>query len=133
MFSGKFVLAVAVMTIGIILIQWFFTGFLFHKYQALTPGTWRKETSRSYAFSMLLSLLFAFMFSVIFSLWKAKTSSMTVMDGIEFGALGWLTFSIPNEIETSIYVNYSRIFVAGRCLSTFIQYIAAGVMAAELL
>ena len=133
MFSGKFFIAVLIITVAITCIQWFFIGFLFHKYQASTPATWRKESSRSYAASSFISLFFAFMFTIILSLWKDKYGAIGLMDGIKFGAIFWLTFSVTTEVGSAIYVNYSRMFVVGKCLSSLVEYIAAGLVAAALL
>lgn len=133
MFTGKFFLAVIVIAIAITFVQWFFVGFLFHKHQATTPMIWRKESSRSYAASTILSLFFAFMFTIVISLWIDKYGAMNIANGIEFGAICWLTFSIPIEIGAAIYVNYSRMFVVGKCLSSLVEYIVAGVVAAQLI
>jgi hypothetical protein len=133
MFSGKFLLTVVVIAVAITFIQWFFTGFLFHKYQSLTSSTWRKENNRSYAASTIVSLLFAFMFTTIFYVWKNKYGDMHFSDGIEFGAACWLTFSVTTEIGNAIYVNYSPMFVFGKCLSSLIEYIAAGMLAVAIL
>jgi hypothetical protein len=133
MLSGKFLLAVIVITIAITFIQWFFIGFLFHKYQALTPNTWRKENIRSYAASMVLSLFFAFMFSTIIYLCKNKYGDLYLLDGIKFGAICWLTFYIPYEIGAAFYVNYSRMFVLGACLSSLVEYIVAGIIAVVII
>ncbi len=133
MISLKFFIAVIVTTISITIIQWFFVGFVFHKYQAETPAVWRKESSRSYAGSTLLALVFAFMFMVIFSIWKNKYGDMSMADGIKFGALCWITFAVPLEIGSAIYVNYSRMFVIGKTLSSLVEYIIAGVLATALL
>jgi hypothetical protein len=133
MFSGKFFLTVIVIAVADIFIQWLFTGFLFHKYQSLTPSTWRKESNRSYTASMILSLFFAFMFTVIFYFWKSKSGNMYFMDGINFGLACWLTFSLTTEIGRAIYVNFSRMFVLGQCLSSLFEYVAAGIAAALLL
>ncbi len=99
----------------------------------MTPSTWRKESSRSYAASTILSLLFAFMFMVIFSLWKNNYGDVHLPDGMEFGALCWITFAIPLEIGSAIYVNYSRMFVIGKSLSSLVEYILAGVLAVAIL
>lgn len=133
MFSGKFFLTVIVIAVAVTFIQWFFTGFLFHKYQSLTPSTWRKESNRSYAASMLLSLFFAFMFTVVFYYWKSRSGDMSLTDGIKFGLISWLTFSVITEIGRAIYVNFSRMFVLGQCLSSLFEYVAAGIAAAVLL
>jgi hypothetical protein len=133
MLSGKFFLAVLLIAIAITTIQWFFVGFLFHKHQASTPATWRKESSRSYAASTVLSFFFAFLFTMVVSLWLKTHDPMSTVDGIEFGAICWLTFSIPIEIGSAIYVNTSRMFVFGKCLSSLVEYCAAGVVAVAIL
>ena len=132
MLSGRFFLAVIVITVSISIIQWFFVGFLFHKYQATTPQTWRKEGPSSYAASMLLSLFFAFMFMLLITGWINKFGSMKSMDGIQLGAICCLTFAIPLELGIAIYVNYSRIFVVGKCLSALVEYIIAGWLAVAI-
>lgn len=133
MLSGKFFLTVIVIAVAITFIQWFFIGFLFHKHQAATPMTWRKESSRSYAASTILSLFFAFMFTIVVSLWIDKYGATNIINGIEFGAVCWLTFALPLEIGSAIYVNYSRMFVVGKCISSLVEYIVAGVVAIALL
>jgi hypothetical protein len=133
MFSGHFFLVVIVVAIVVVLIQWFFTGFLFHKYQALTPLVWRKENNLSYLASTLLALFFAFMFTFIFSLWRNRSSSMDFMNGAEFGLICWLAFSIPIEIGNAIYINYSRMFVLGKCISSFFEYLFAGVIVSKMI
>jgi hypothetical protein len=132
MFTGRFFIAVVAIAVAITFIQWFFVGFLFHKYQGITPLTWRKESTRSYWASAMLSLFFAFMFTLIISFWIGKFGPLKNMDGLEFGAVCWLTFAIPMEIGTAIYVNYSRIFVMGKCLSALVEYMAAGWLAVSL-
>jgi hypothetical protein len=133
LFSILFFKTCVVIALAVILIQWLFVGYLFHKFQALTPNTWRRESNRSYTASSLLSLFFAFMFTLFFSLWKEKNGAMNSMNGIEFGILCWLTFSIPVEIGNLIYINYSRLFVLGKSLSSLVEYSVAGIIAANML
>jgi hypothetical protein len=133
MLTGKFFLTVIAIAVVVTFIQWFFIGFLFHKYQSRTPSTWRKESSRSYAASTILTLFFAFMFATIFYFWKSKSGGIYFIDGLKFGLVCWLTFSVTTEIGSAIYVNFSRMFVLGRCVSSLFEYIAAGIAAAVLL
>ena len=134
MFTGKFFITTIAIAVAITFIQWFFIGFLFHKYQALTPATWRKETSRSYLASMFISLFFSFMFVLLFSLWKENCDgSINMLDGITFGVIFWLTFSVTAELGNAVYVNYSRMFVMGKCVSSLFEYIVAGGLAAVIL
>jgi hypothetical protein len=133
MFSGKFFLAVIVVAVVVSFIQWLVIGSLFHKYQAATPMTWRKESSRSYAASTILALLFAFMFTYVLSFWMSRNIGMDPFNGMEFGLVCWLSFAIPLEIGTAIYVNYSKMFVVGKCLSSLLEYVAAGAVVVALL
>jgi len=133
MLTGKFFLTAIVIAVALTFIQWLFIGFLFHKYQSETPSTWRKESNRSYAASTILSLFFAFLFTVIFYFWKSRSGDIDLLDGIKFGLLFWLAFSVTTEIGNAIYVNYSRMFVLGKCLSSLFEYVAAGIAAAVLL
>jgi hypothetical protein len=133
MLTGKFALAVIVITLATTFIQWFFIGFLFHKYQALTPTIWRKESSRSYAASTLIALVFAFLFVTLFFLVTKKVGSMDIMQGVGFGLLLWACFALTFELSNAIYVNYSRMFVVGKCVSSLVEYTVAGALTAALL
>ena len=130
MLTGKFLLTVLLITIAVSGIQWFIIGFLFHKYQAQTPGTWRKESGRSYLLSTLLSLFFAFMFTLI---WAHLPGNGLVMESIGVGAVFWLAFSLTAELGMSIYVNLSPKFVFGKCLSALLEYVAEAAIAACML
>jgi len=134
MFTSKFFITTIAIAVAITFIQWFFIGFLFHKYQALTPATWRKESSRSYAASMFVSLFFSFMFVLLFSFWKEDCDCSTnFLAGALFGVIFWLTFSVTAELGNAVYVNYSRKFVVGKCVSSLVEYIVAGGLAAVIL
>lgn len=133
MVTGKFLLAIMAIAIADSFIQWLFIGFLFHKYQAATPAVWRKETNRSYAASTVMSLFFAIIFSTIISLWIRRYGAVTLADGTAFGVLCWLAFMLPMEIGSAVYVNVSRMFVVGKCLSGLAECAAAGVLAVTLL
>lgn len=133
MLSWKFLLAIIAIGTADSMIQWLFIGFLFHKYQAATPGVWRKESSRSYAASTMLSLFFGVIFTVIISLWIRRYGAVTITDGVEFGALCWLAFMLPFDIGSAVYVNFSPMFVVGKCLSGLVECIAAGVLAVSIL
>jgi hypothetical protein len=73
------------------------------------------------------------MFTVVFYFWKSKSGDIYLIDGIKFGLVCWLTFSVITEIGRAIYVNFSRMFVLGQCLSSLFEYVAAGIAAAVLL
>lgn len=133
MLSWNFLFAIIAIAVADTVIQWLFIGFLFHKYQAVTPMVWRKESSRSYAASTALSLFFGVVFATIVLFWTRRYGAITVTDGMEFGVLCWLAFILPMEVGSAVYVNYSRMFVLGKCLSGLAECVAAGVLAASIL
>ena len=133
MFSRNFFLAIIITIIAITTIQWFFIGYLFHRFQALTPATWRKESSRSYLFSTVISFFFAFLFTTLFYYWKSTRGGMDLLAALKFAGLCWLTFSVSLEIGNAVYVNYSPMFILGKCLSSLVEYLAAISIAWALL
>lgn len=73
------------------------------------------------------------MFTVIFYFWKSRFKDIPLIDGIGIGLICWLAFSVTAEIGSAIYVNYSRMFVLGKCLSSLFEYVAAAIAATVLL
>lgn len=113
-----------------IMIEWFFIGFLFHRYQALTPQTWRAETSKSYAMSSLLSILFG----VLFTFFYFKIGSRYVIYGnllsaCKFGLICFACFAVIEQINEAIYLNVARGFTYGKLVASFFTYIAAACIA----
>jgi hypothetical protein len=112
------------------LIEWFIIGFLFHKYQALTPQTWRPESNKSYMYSTLLS----FLFGALFTLFYFKIGINYVLEHnawscIKLGLICFACFSFISGINSAIYVNYDRKFVAGLLMASCLSYVAAALIA----
>lgn len=113
-----------------ILIDWFFIGFLFHKFQALTPQTWRKESGKSYAYSSLLSLLFGALFTLFY--FKIGTRYViygNVLSACKFGLLCFGCFVLIREINSAIYINLDRRFTIGSLLASLFTFLVAAIIA----
>ncbi len=111
-------------------IDWFFIGFLFHKFQALTPQTWRPENYSSYTYSTLLS----FLFGGLFTLFYLKIGSHYALPGnlwsqTQLGLLCFACFSFISIVNNSIYINYDKRFVAGTLIASCLNYISAAIIA----
>jgi hypothetical protein len=121
--------------IGVVatLIDGFFIGFLFHKYQKETPNTWRPENMRSYIGSTVLSLFFGVLFASFYSFLVVTSIHTGFGEALKIGALCWATFLLPEIIGTSIYVNLHRMFVIGKSLSSLVVLLAASAISAWLL
>ena len=112
------------------IIEWFIIGFLIHKYQALTPHTWRPESYKSYAYSTFLS----FVFGALFTLFYIKVGVHYVLPGvvwsnIKLALICFACFSFVSGINNAVYVNYDKKFVAGLLTASCLNYIAAAVIA----
>ena len=130
MSATHFILSAICIGIANTCIEWFIIGFLFHKAQALTPGTWKPESKRSYMYSTLLSLLFG----AVFTLFYFKIGVNYVLLGniwshTKLGLICFACFSFIAEISNAIYINYDRKFVAGKLISSCLSIVAAAVIA----
>ena len=110
-------------------IEWFIIGFLFHKYLALTPQTWRAESNKSYIYSTLLS----FLFGVLFTLFYSKIGWHYVIRGnilshIKLGLICFACFSFVSGINSSVYINYDKKFTVGLLISSCLCYSTAAVI-----
>jgi hypothetical protein len=125
-----FILSSVCIGIANTVIEWFFIGFLFHKYQALTPQTWRPEKSASYAYSTMLSLLFG----LIFTFFYLKIGSKYVLSGniwssCKLGLICFAGFTFISELGNAIYINYDKKFLAGKLIATCLSYMVAAIIA----
>jgi hypothetical protein len=129
MTAAHFILSAISIGFASTFIEWFFIGFLFHKYQALTPQTWRPESSKSYMYSTLLSLLFGALFTLFY--WKVGQHYVLregVLSHIKLGVICFACFSFVSGINSSIYVNYDKKFTAGLLIASCLSYIAASII-----
>ena len=130
MSATHFILSAICIGFANICIEWFIIGFLFHKSQALTPNTWKPESSRSYLYSSLLSLLFG----ALFTFFYFKVGVNYVLEGrtwshIKLGLICFACFSFILEISNAIYINYDKKFVAGKLIASCLTYTTAAVIA----
>jgi len=111
-------------------IEWFIIGFLFHRFQAITPQTWRPESNRSYLYSTLLS----FLFGVLFTFFYFKIGrhyilrSNILWSDIKLGIICFACFSFIPEVGNAIYINYNNKFSIGKLIASCLSYIAAAII-----
>ena len=130
MSATHFILSAICIGIANTCIEWFIIGFLFHKYQALTPNTWKPESNRSYMYSTLLS----FLFGALFTLFYLKIGVHYVLYGniwshIKLGLICFACFSLISGINSAIYVNFDKKFVAGTLIASCLSIVAAAIIA----
>jgi hypothetical protein len=108
---------------------------LFHKFQKLTPNTWRQEDKRKYAIAMFARLILGVGFTMLYVYTGMGRSVRAewLMIGLKFGGLGWLGVALPQTISMATFVNLNRGFVVGQLLDWLIVCLACGVICARLL
>ena len=99
--------------------SWFWMGFLFHRFQQLTPNTWRREAGTSYALSSALHVLAAIAISALFTIvTRAQMPHfpMGMQGALLFGFVCWGAFALPIILEGAVFINLHPLVVVGRLL-----------------
>ena len=111
-------------------IEWFFIGYLFHKYQATTPQTWRPESYVSYTYSTALSVVFGLLFTFFYlKIGSHYVIGHNALSHAKLGIICFACFGFIIEIGNAIYVNLDKTFVVGKLLASCFSYMAAAVIA----
>jgi hypothetical protein len=103
--------------------SWLITGNLFHRYQRLTPETWRPEGPKQYGLSSVLQILQGAALGVLFFAtggMSALPGAAWPLRGLVFGALAWLALACPVILGTAIYVKLHRGVVVGLLLDSVV-------------
>lgn len=88
------------------------TGHTFHRYQAMTPNTWRgAESWAHYVYAMTLRLFTCTAIGFMYCLVGAKSPFFhldPVMRGAIFGGILWAVTMLPVVLELALFVNWHR-------------------------
>src|SRR5213595_235801 len=107
--------------------SWFWMGFVFHRYQALTPNTWRPENSRSYMLSSTITFLSCIAIATVFLL-VARMGGVFA-DGLpgalRFAAVCWMALSAPLIVNAAVFINLHPWFVVGQVVNALTTSVLA--------
>jgi hypothetical protein len=99
--------------------SWLWMGSVFHRFQKVTPQTWRPETGLSHAVSSGLHILAAVGIAVLFTIVARDQGSVFAADvtgGIRFALACWCVFALPIVLGAAIYINLHPLVVLGQLL-----------------
>jgi hypothetical protein len=99
--------------------SWLWMGSIFHRFQKLTPQTWRPESGRSHALSSALHILAALGIALLFTIVAGGQNSpfATGISGcVEFALACWCVFGLPIVLGSAIYINLHPLVAAGQLL-----------------
>jgi hypothetical protein len=106
---------------GIITIftSWFWLGAVFHRYQRLTPNTWRPENNRSYTISSLITFLSCIAIATVFLL-VARMGGVFAggcVGALRFAAVAWMALTAPVVINAAVFINLHPWVVVGQVVN----------------
>jgi hypothetical protein len=110
-----------------------FMGALFHRFQALTPNTWRPEGAKQYALSSVFIILGSVGLGLLFALTGGVTAahgSPWWLQGLTFGSLCWVALPLPSLLSMALFVNFHRGFVLGALLDSFVACVVTSEVVA---
>jgi hypothetical protein len=113
--------------------SWLWMGAIFHRFQKLTPQTWRLETARSHALSSVLHVLAAIGIAVLFTTVTGDQHPhffAGMGGGIRFALACWCVFALPIVLGDAIYINLHPLVVVGQLLDWLSASLLATVITA---
>lgn len=105
------------------------TGRLFHRYQALTPGTWRRgESWHQYLGSSAIRLAACVGIAALYYGCGERLAAHALgplAAAAAFGAALWAVTALPLVAESALFVNWHPGFVAGLLLDWLVVAVVA--------
>lgn len=106
---------------------WFWMGMAFHRFQKLTPNTWRPENNRSYMLSSTITLLSSIAIATVFLL-VARTGGVFAggcVGALRFAAVCWMAFSAPLIVDAAVFINLHPWCVVGQVVNALTTSVLA--------
>jgi len=126
---GRLLLAGAVGGFVLILTGWLIIGNLFHRYQRLTPETWRPEGPKQYAMSSVVQVVAGAAVGLLFFVTGSASSlgqAGWLVRGLVFGSTAWLAVACPIHLISAIYVRLHKGHVLGALLDSLVGLAVIG-------
>ena len=112
--------------------SWFWMGFVFHRYQRLTPNTWRPENNRSYMLSSAVTILACIAIATVFLLVARMGGVFAggLPGALRFAAVCWMALSAPLIVNAAVFINLHPWFVVGQVVNELTtSVLACGITA----
>lgn len=112
--------------------SWFWMGYVFHRFQRLTPNTWRPENNRSYMLSSTVTFLSCIAIATVFLLVARMGGVFAggLTGGLRFAAVVWMAWSAPLILNAAIFINLHPWFVVGQVVNALTNSVLACSIAA---
>jgi hypothetical protein len=111
---------------------WLWMGVVFHRYQKLTPNTWRPENNKTYALSSLISILTCIAIATVFLLVARMGGVFAggLPGALRFAAVAWMAFAAPAFVNAAVFINLHPWAVFGQVVNALTtSLLACGITA----
>src|SRR3954463_7853791 len=98
---------------------WFWMGVVFHRFQRLTPNTWRPENNRSYMLSSVVTILTCIAIATVFLLVARMGGVFAggLTGALRFAAVCWMALTAPFIVNAAVFINLHPWFVLGQAVN----------------
>ena len=102
-------------------------GFVFHRYQQLTPNTWRPENNRSYLLSTTITFLSCIAIATVFLLVARMGGVFAggLTCALRFAAVCWMALSAPLIVYAALFNYLHPWFVVGQVVNALTTSVLA--------
>jgi len=106
---------------------WLWMGVVFHRFQRLTPNTWRPENNRSYTLSSAVTILTCIAIATVFLL-VARMGGVFAggcVGALRFAAVCWMALTAPFIVNAAVFINLHPWFVVGQVVNALTTSVLA--------
>ena len=111
---------------------WLWMGVVFHRYQKLTPNTWRPENNKTYTLSSAISFLTCIAIATVFLLVARMGGVFAggLPGALRFAAVAWMAFAAPVLVNAAVFINLHPWVVVGQVVNALTtSVLACGITA----
>jgi hypothetical protein len=107
--------------------SWIWMGVVFHRFQKITPNTWRLENNRSYTLSSAIHFLTCIAIATLFLLVARMGGVFAGGFGgaLRFAAVSWMALAAPVVIDAAVFVNLHPWVVVGQVVDSLTTSVLA--------
>jgi hypothetical protein len=111
---------------------WLWMGVVFHRFQKLTPNTWRPENNRSYTLSCAIHFLTCIAIATVFLLVARMGGVFAggLPGALRFAAVAWMALAAPIIVDAAVFINLHPWVVVGQVVDALTtSLLACGITA----
>lgn len=106
---------------------WLWMGVVFHRFQRLTPNTWRPENNRNYTLSSAISFLTCIAIATVFLLVARMGGVFAggLPGALRFAAVAWMALAAPMLVNAAVFINLHPWVVVGQVVNALTTSVLA--------